>query len=787
MFQELAALSNLQVGDTITVVVQSPVILGTLVADSIGLGPDDASGGGLSNDPAPSFQAGLVIHDGNSIISSAGLRAYPDVAFDGDYVNSPVLIVNQGFVQQVAGTSLGAPAWAGLIAIADQGLASVGHAPLSTAQALAGLYSLPSWDFHQETTGYNGYSAGPGYNLVTGLGSPIANQLILDLDNTVAPVSGPLTYEVPEGQAGIIQVFQNGSTIEVLNNSTIVASAPRAETTAINIIGAQSEVNTLVLDYSPVISTNDLPAPIGIPISFDGGSPGGTLVLEGGNFTNEVDFANDAHSGTLNLDGSPLTYTHLATILDVATATNLTVVDPQPNDVVTVQTVSGLLGTFSEISGSGFASVYLNNKANVIFVDTSRPGHDTINVLDPLVNGGTFTVEQMVSITNGPATATATVGTPYDFAYTAQGTPVPTFSLLSGSQLPPGLNLSAAGVISGTPTASGTFTGTVYASNGVFIGATQAYSITVGKAQPFISATAGPPVVLGTGVKLTASANLAGGFGALTGTITFTLFAPSGVIVDTEAVPVNGDGRYQTPHGYLPRVKGTYQWVASYSGDADNNGAATLRGRTNEIVIGPGITVLGKTLYLVGGAGNDGVSVAPLGISPTGSTGIKVNAQLNGVTFKNQTYTEHFASVVVVGFGGNDFIQFAKTLTIPAVISEGGGNDTILAGGGTNTITAGAVGSTGTIRVQCGDGNNNQVTLLGNGTDSVQVGNGNGDSVSVTGNGNDQILVGNGTNDFVSLVGNGVDVVQTGTGTGKLHVAGTGTKTLHLGSGWTQV
>jgi hypothetical protein len=48
-------------------------------------------------------------------------------------------------------------------------------------------------------------------------------------------------------------------------------------------------------------------------------------------------------------------------------------------------------------------------------------------------------------------------------------------------------------------------------------------------------------------------------------------------------------------------------------------------------------------------------------------------------------------------------------------------------------------------------------------------------------------LVGNGTNDFVSLVGNGDDFVQTGTGTGKLHVAGTGRKTLHLGSGWTQV
>ena len=185
-FQELSALTGVKVGDTIKVVLQAQGADGSVVADAIGLGPDDASGGGLSSAPQPSFQAGLIIHNGNSVISSGGHRAYPDVAFDGDYVNSPVVIYNQGQVQRVAGTSLGAPAWAGLIAIADQGLATVGKPAFSTAKALAGLYKLPSRDFHDETSGYNGYSAGPGYDLVTGLGSPIANKLVLDLDNTVA-------------------------------------------------------------------------------------------------------------------------------------------------------------------------------------------------------------------------------------------------------------------------------------------------------------------------------------------------------------------------------------------------------------------------------------------------------------------------------------------------------------------------------------------------------------------------------------------------------------------------
>jgi hypothetical protein len=577
-FQELCAFSNVAAGDQITVSLESLDANRPVVADAIGLGPDDAGGGGLSDQPQPSFQAGLVIHNGNSIISSGGARAYPDVAFDGDYINSPVLIVNQGQTQGVAGTSLGASAWAGLIAIADQGLATVGHAPLSTAQALAGLYSLASWDFHDETSGYNGYSAGPGYDLVTGLGSPIANQLILDLDNTVTPVSGPLTYEAPEGQGpNNLQVIQNGATIEILNNSSVVAAAPVARTTAIDIIGAQHGFNTLTLNF---------PAAPQMPMSFDGGSPGGTLVING-SFTREVDFASDAHSGTLYLDGLPIAYTGLATMIDTSPATTLTIFDPVALDQVTIgndpnSPENGV--PTSQISGSGFAKVDFANKSNVVFIDSTKLGNDTITILNPLVNNATFIVEQVPSITNGPATPIATVGTAYSFSYTTQGAPVPTFRLLPGSTLPPGLSLSPSGVISGTPTAAGTYTGTVDAANGAGIDATQNYSITVGKARPRISATAGPSVIIGTSQKMTASAQLTGGFNE-TGILAFGLFAPNGTLVDTEAVAVNGDGIYSTPQGYLPHVAGTYQWVAVYRGDANNSSVSTVRGSTPEVAI----------------------------------------------------------------------------------------------------------------------------------------------------------------------------------------------------------
>jgi hypothetical protein len=83
------------------------------------------------------------------------------------------------------GTSLSAPAWAGLVALADQGRDATGVAPLSSSAGTLveqALYSLPAADFNSISTGSNGgYQAAAGYNLVTGLGSPVANLLVPDL------------------------------------------------------------------------------------------------------------------------------------------------------------------------------------------------------------------------------------------------------------------------------------------------------------------------------------------------------------------------------------------------------------------------------------------------------------------------------------------------------------------------------------------------------------------------------------------------------------------------------
>jgi subtilase family serine protease len=132
-----------------------------------------SSGGGKSvYFGRPSYQSGVSTVVGTS-------RGVPDVAMDADpnsgaavYSSTPDSGQTGWF--QVGGTSLSAPMWAGLVALADQNRSS----KLSNTTAITDLYNMSSSNFHDITTGSNGNPAKVGYDLVTGLGSPKANVLI---------------------------------------------------------------------------------------------------------------------------------------------------------------------------------------------------------------------------------------------------------------------------------------------------------------------------------------------------------------------------------------------------------------------------------------------------------------------------------------------------------------------------------------------------------------------------------------------------------------------------------
>lgn len=110
----------------------------------------------------------------------------PDVAYDADPNTGFAVFCSYGSGRKgpwvkVGGTSAGSPQWAALIAIADQGRALTHRGSLTSAQTLADIYRIPAADFHDIVTGSNGvYSAGPGYDLVTGRGTPFADRIIRD-------------------------------------------------------------------------------------------------------------------------------------------------------------------------------------------------------------------------------------------------------------------------------------------------------------------------------------------------------------------------------------------------------------------------------------------------------------------------------------------------------------------------------------------------------------------------------------------------------------------------------
>jgi subtilase family serine protease len=200
-----------------------------------------SGGGGYSSFEAePTYQGS---------VQTSGARSTPDVAFDAD-PNTGVMVYStapgarSGSWQVVGGTSLGSPAWAGIIAIVDQGRALAGKGSLDgPTQTLPALYAASASNFNSVAStasgsgfsfggfdpfggfpGYSGFSssfwgvfgwglglgtigtttAGANANTSTGLGSPKGPGLISDLvGSTLTTPTGTISGSNGSGSAPI--------------------------------------------------------------------------------------------------------------------------------------------------------------------------------------------------------------------------------------------------------------------------------------------------------------------------------------------------------------------------------------------------------------------------------------------------------------------------------------------------------------------------------------------------------------------------------------------------------
>jgi subtilase family serine protease len=148
---------------------------------------DDSGGGFSAFYSEPSYQKSLPAA---TQAQFQGRRGVPDVAALANPDTGVRVLLSGKWYDDYGGTSISAPIWAGIMAVADQ---MAGH-PLGfidPALYRLGTSSRAATDFVDITSGNNtqvvngvtvpGYAAGPGWDAVTGLGAPVADALIPDL------------------------------------------------------------------------------------------------------------------------------------------------------------------------------------------------------------------------------------------------------------------------------------------------------------------------------------------------------------------------------------------------------------------------------------------------------------------------------------------------------------------------------------------------------------------------------------------------------------------------------
>jgi hypothetical protein len=225
-------------------------------------------------------------------------------------------------------------------------------------------------------------------------------------------------------------------------------------------------------------------------------------------------------------------------------------------------------------------------------------------------------------------------GGPYDAFVTilnAAGSAIVDSTFLGGSGDDEAFGIGVDG--SGNAYVTGLTTSTIFpgvtgssiqAANGG--GAYDAFVTKIGSVATVLTTQASPAVPAGGSIS--DQATLAGGINP-SGTITFNLFAPSdgscASSIFTSVKTVTGNATY-TSDSFTASSAGTYLWVASYSGDANNPSAATSCGDETVVVTlattgPPGPTGPAGPAGATGPPGPQGPSGPAGATGPAGPTG----------------------------------------------------------------------------------------------------------------------------------------------------------------------
>ena len=225
---------------------------------------------------------------------------------------------------------------------------------------------------------------------------------------------------------------------------------------------------------------------------------------------------------------------------------------------------------------------------------TSGCGQETVTVgsaaltlfTNPTAGGvvGAVVLNDTAQVSGGDTPSGSITFNLYDPAHTdCSGTPAYTQTVtVAGDGSYSTTNTTPAN-LSGTWSWTASYSGDAN-NNGATSGCTQE-TVAVSKAAPSLITT---PSLGGTvgAVVLNDTGTLSGG-SQPSGSVTFNLYDPahtdcSGAPTYTQTVPVSGNGSFSTTNATAADATGTWSWTASYTGDANNNGATS--GCTQETV-----------------------------------------------------------------------------------------------------------------------------------------------------------------------------------------------------------
>src|SRR5256712_1882180 len=518
-------------------------------------------GGGVSSFVSrPSYQTGFNSNSG---------RGVPDVSYVAD-PNTGVSIYDSygyGGWSQAGGTSVGAPQWAAIIAIVNSGGGQLSSASFGTNTAFYNAATGPAYsaNYRDITSGSNGNcgticNAGPNYDFVTGVGSPLTNNLIPSLqppDFTIT--ANPSSLTINSGSSG-------SSTITVTSINGFSGTVSLSSST-----GSSLDVSSLT-------------------------------VSSGGTATATLTITNPASSGTYTVTGTSGTLTHSADV----TVTVLTV----PSTPQNLQTTSGnaqVSLSWSAPSNNGGSAITSYN----IYRSTSS-GTETLlatigNVLSytdtAVTNGQTYfykvtavnSVGESSQANEASATPAAIPSAPQNLvAFPGNAKVGLTWSAPSSNG---GSAITGYGVYRGTlpggegTTPIATITGTSYTDSGLTNGQTYYYKVTainsVGESSSSNEASATPqlpalsvsvttdkPVYSKGSASITVTVTNSTSAPISGASVTLTVKAPNGNTSQSTGTTING----QVTFSYHLTKPGTYtaSATANKSGYLSGSGSTTF-------------------------------------------------------------------------------------------------------------------------------------------------------------------------------------------------------------------